>query len=174
MLNLKEMIQKRHKVIVMFAVLTAWSLSMFAQQPLGSEFNGEWFFDRAEAQERPMKSQEQYAKRSVSKDEFWQKVYFFNMPTQILFLGEYLAHITHPSWSKVVVAVMNGNRLEFRMVEENPNAKPDISDVNIYPTMMPDYDLTYNGNKMSLQCDYFYINERGSYTEGILTIYYRR
>ena len=168
------MIQKRHKIIIMFTVLTAWSCSMFAQQPLGNEFNGEWYFDRAEAQERPMKSQQQYVVRSVSKDEFWQKVYFFNIPTQLFFMGEYLAHITHPSWSKVVVVVMNGNRLEFRMVEENPSKKPDVSDVNIYPTMMPDYEMAYNNNQISLQCNYFYSNEQGVYTEGILTIYYKR
>ena len=142
---------------------------------VGTEFSGEWLFYKADSQERPMGSQQKYSERNVSQDEFWQKIYFFNMPTQIVFEG-FLAWISHPSWSKHVISVINGGKLEFRIYQENPedfNKRPDLNAIDLYPTIMPVYKLALNGEVLSLQTDYFYSDGQGNYTEGILTIYYK-
>ena len=144
--------------------------------PVGLEFSGQWFFHKAQSQERPMGSQQNYSVRSVSQDEFLQKTYFYNMPTKIMFDG-FLAWISHPSWSKQVVSVINGGKLEFRIFQENPedfDKKPDLNSIDSYPISMPVYGLALNGELMSLQSDYFYSDGQGNYTEGILTIYYKQ
>jgi len=170
--------ENKYRFFIIFAALTAWSFNLFAQQPVGTEFYGEWLFDNAQAQERLLNSQKDYSVRSVSQDEFWQKVYFLNMPIQIFFMDEYLTHITHPSWSKPVVALINDGKLEFRIFQEDPardyDKKMDISEIHLYPTMMPVYDINLNGNQLSLQCNYIYPDEQGNYIEGILTINYKR
>jgi len=143
---------------------------------VGAEFSGEWFFYKAQSQERPMGSQQNYSVRSVSRDEFWQKVYFLNMPTEIMFDG-FFARISHPSWSKHVVSVINFGKLEFRIYQEKPDdfdKKPDLDEIDSYPTMMPVYNLALDGEVMSLQTDYFYSDGQGKYIEGILTIYYKQ
>jgi hypothetical protein len=143
---------------------------------VGAEFSGEGFFYKAQSQERPMGSQQNYSVRSVSRDEFWQKVYFLNMPTEIMFDG-FFARISHPSWSKHVVSVINFGKLEFRIYQENPedfDKKPDLDEIDSYPTMMPIYNLALDGGVMSLQTDYFYSDGQGKYIEGILTIYYKQ
>ncbi len=146
--------------------------------PVSDEFLGEWFFDHAEAQERAMNSKDSYMPRSVLLDEFWQKTYLSDMPTQITFMGPFMAHISHPSWSKLVVAVINNKQLEFRVFQENPedyNKVLDISAIDSYPTVMPTYLFNLNGNRMSLQCNYInYSEAQDKYIEGILTIYYKR
>ena len=143
---------------------------------VGAEFSGEWFFYKAQSQERPMGSQQNYSVRSVSRDEFWQKVYFLNMPTEIMFDG-FFARISHPSWSKHVVSVINFGKLEFRNYQENPedfDKKPDLNEIDSYPAIMPVYNLALDGEVMSLQTDYFYPDGQGKYIEGILTIYYKK
>ena len=168
------MIKNKYVFWVVFAALTACSFRVVAQQPVDSEFHGEWVFDRAQAQERPLHSKQEYSVRGVSQDEFWQKVYFLNMPTQILFIDKYIAHISHPSWSKLALFVMNDNKLEFRVSKDGLEYKLDIAEIHSYIPLMPNYDVKRNGNQMSLQCEYFYSDGQGNYTEGILTIYYKQ
>lgn len=143
--------------------------------PVGAEFSGQWVFDHAEAQERPMNSKQSYTKRSVAESEFNEKTYLLQMPTKIAFM-DFMAHISSPSWAKMVVAGINagnGNVLEFRDVPVGE--MPEMSAIESYPTMMPFYsNLKLNGNNMSMQCNYFYSDAQGKYTEGILTIYYKR
>jgi hypothetical protein len=139
--------------------------------PVGAEFSGPWFFDRAEAQERPMDSKQNYMKRTVSQDEFWQKSYFLNMPTEVLFDG-FFAQISHPSWSSNVVSVINNGMLEFYNAPEGET--PSSHNMDLYTVMAPAYSLTLNGNLMSMQCNYVYLDAQGKNMEGILTIYYKR
>ena len=168
--------------MLFFCILFLSSIVVKAQlMPVGAEFSGEWSFDRAEAQERTMNIKENYTKRTVSQDEFWQQVYFLNMPTRIAFLDGFLAQISHPSWSKFVAAVinpLNNNMLEFRDFPENPDEShiknPDPFEMELYTVMTPAYSLTLKNNTMSLQCDYLYVKGQGKYIEGILTIYYKR
>jgi hypothetical protein len=145
--------------------------------PVGAEFEGEWVFERAEAQERPMNSQESYTKRIVAKDEFWKETYFLQMPTQITFHDGPYAQISHPSWSRPALAVINDGMLEFRIPQEDQvdsDHHLEISDVDSYETMMPVYSLTLDKNTMILQCEYFYANKQGKYIEGILRIHYKK
>ena len=164
-------------------ILFLSSLVVKAQQPqlmpVGVQFSGEWLFYNAQAQERPSKSKQSYSVRTVSQDEFWQKTYFLNMPTQLDFEGNgFLAFLYHPSWSQQVIAGINqtDGKLEFRTFfdPENPDKKADLSKINFYETRQPVYDLALNGNVMSLQCDYFYSDGKGNNIEGILTIYYKK
>jgi hypothetical protein len=143
---------------------------------VGAEFSGEWFFYKAQSRERLMGSQQNYSVRSVSRDEFWQKVYFLNIPTEVMFDG-FFSIISHPSWSKHVVSVINFGKLEFRIYQEKPDdydKKPDLNEIDSYQTIMPIYDIALNGEVMSLQTGYFYSDGQGSYTEGIITIYYKQ
>ncbi len=145
--------------------------------PVDAEFFGEWTFDHAEAQERAINSHEGYVSRSVSQEEFWQKTYLSDIPTQITFMGPFMAHISHPSWSKPVAAVINNGRLEFRIIQTNPedyNKVLDISAINSYLTIMSAYSLTLKGNRMSLQYNYIYSEAQDKYIEGILTVYYKQ
>ena len=175
--KVKLLIPKGMLHVMFFCILFLSSFEVKAQlMPVGAEFSGEWFFYHAQSQERPKDSQQNYSVRSVSQDEFWQKAYFLSMPTQIMFDG-FSAQISHPSWSKRVVSVINDGKLEFRIFQENPedfDKKPDINAIDLYPIIMPIYDLALNGEVMSLQSDYFYSDGQGNYTEGILTIYYKR
>ena len=144
--------------------------------PVGNELLGEWFFFKAQSQERPMGSTRSYSTQSVSQDEFWQKAYFYNMPTQLMFTG-FFARISHPSWSKHVVSVINGGKLEFRIDPESPdgfNNTPDLDEIESYHTMMPVYDFAIDGGIMSLKSEYFYPDGNGSYIEGILTVFYKK
>jgi len=158
--------------LVFFCILFLSSLVVKAQlTPVGAEFSGEWLFDRAEAQEKPMNSTGNYTKRTVSQDEFWQKTHFLNMPTQVVFTGDFFAYISHPSWSNNVVSAINSEgMLEFRLPPEGEGSH----DMDLYMVMSPSYSLALNGNTMSLQCDYSYSDAQGKYIEGILTIYYKR
>jgi hypothetical protein len=139
--------------------------------PVDAALSGAWAFDSAEVQERPAGSSEDYLTRNVALDEFWQKSFLINVPTQIVFMGEYMAHISHISWAKPVVAIMNNGLLEFRDFQETPDdyRMPELSEIYSYPTVTPDFVLTQDENQMSVQCNYNYNS-----TEGILTIHYKR
>ena len=148
--------------------------------PVDDVFFGKWTFDHAQTQERPVGSQQSYTTRSVLQDEFWQKPYLLNIPTRIAFMGAFVAHISHPSWSKPVVAVINtenNGMLEFRDFLKNQgdhNKMPELSEIDSYPVIIPVYSLTLNGGIMSLQCNYTYPDAQGNYIEGILAVYYKR
>ena len=133
----------------------------------------QWVFDSAEAQERPMSSQQAYTKRSVSLSEFYEKSHLYTVPTEIEFLDEFRVVIGHPSWRKnAVVHINNMNELEFRIM---PLEGYESGDFDAYPVIfLPSYtNMTLNNNRMSMQFHYIY-NEQGKHIEGILTIYYKR
>jgi len=143
--------------------------------PVDAEFFGAWTFDYAQAQERPANSNQSYVTRNVSQDEFWQKPQLLSIPTQIVFMGAFLAHISHPSWSYPVATVMNNGLLEFRHFQENDfSGIPDLSEIHSYPAMTPAHLLTKSGNLMRLQSNYTDTDAQGNPIEGILTVYYRK
>jgi hypothetical protein len=158
--------------IMFFCMVFLSSLVVKAQPaPVGAEFSGKWSFDRAEAQERPMNSQQNYVTRSVSESEFNVDPQLLDMPTGINFTG-YMAQISHPSWTKQVLSVINNNVLEFY---DPQGEKPEPSGIESYAFIAPSYsNLKLNGNSMSMQCSYIYSNAQGKNMEVILTIYYKR
>ena len=170
------------RILSIVSIFISITLNPFASQaqtttPVATEFLGAWIFDSAETQERPADSQQSYVIRNVSQDEFWQKSYLLNVPTQIVFMGDFMVHISHPSWSRPAVAVMNNGLLEFRNFQETPedyNKLPELSKIHSYPTITSSFSLTSNGNLMSLQSNYTYSDTQGKRIEGILTVYYKR
>ncbi len=149
--------------------------------PVDAKFFGAWTFDSAEAQERPADSNQSYVTRNASQDEFRQKLCLLNVPTQIIYIGDFtgdfMAHIVLASWSKPVIALMNNGLLEFRDFQENSedsNKTPEISEINSYPTITPAFILTQSGSLMSLQFNYTYSDTQNKPAEGIMTIYYNR
>ncbi|MDR1729649.1 MAG: hypothetical protein LBR52_03210 [Prevotellaceae bacterium] len=169
----------KKKIFLGFFCLLA-SVQMNAQAfiPVDAEFSGNWFFDRAIVQERAVDSQDGYVMRSVSQDEFWQKSYLLNVPTQIVFMDVFFnAQISHPSWSRFVIAVMDpwNNKLDFRENIQSPGNlfDGDLSKIDLYFPITPAFSLAGKTTGMSLQCNYYY-TEMGEEIEGVLTVYYRR
>ena len=166
--------------VLFFFIMLFSGVKAQAVVPVDAIFFGDWTFDHAQAQERPENSQQSYTTRSVSQDEFWQKPYLLNVPTRIAFMSAFMTHISHPSWSRPALAVinpMNNGMLEFRDFHENSenyNKIPAPSEIDSYPVIMPAYSLTLNDGMMSLQCNYTYRDVQGNYIEGILTVYYKR
>lgn len=164
--------------MVFFCAVFLSSLMAKAQlEPVGVEFSGRWLFDHAQAQEKPINSQQSYVARTVSEEEFNREAYFSLIPAQIAFMENYMAHISSHAWGKPVIAVINtlyNNVLEFRFPQEV--GVPVPADKELYPSMMPVYsNLTLlSSDFMSMQCDYSYRNTQGEYIRGILTIYYKR
>ena len=180
-------LQTNARILSLFLLSLFFTVPIYADTwkaqalvPIDALFFGNWTFDHAQAQERPANTQQSYTTRSVSQDEFWQKSYLLNVPTRITFMDGFMTHISHPSWSRPAVAVinpMNNGMLEFRDFYENPesyNKIPEPSEIDSYPVIMPVYSLTLNGGMMSLQCNYTYIDAQGNHIEGILTVYYKR
>jgi hypothetical protein len=149
--------------------------------PVGVAFDGEWFFARAEALEKPKGTEGDYSTRNVLEEEFLQKTYFYHIPTQITFIDGFFARLSHPSWKKPMVAVINpsnDNLLEFREFQENFETSgkfPNLADFepDAYPTTSPVYAISMEENLMLLQCNYFYSKAKGEYIDGILKIYYK-
>jgi hypothetical protein len=163
-----------NKRMVFFAIVFFSSLMAKAQVPVGDEFSGQWFFDHAETQEKPGDSRQDYTKRAVSLDDFNLQGYLQEVPTQVNFMGPFMAHISHLSWAKGAFAVINtgSNMLEFR---EMPREKSDEEGLNptlldSYPVMVQFSNLKLSGNTMSMQYNY----SIGKEVEGILTIYYKQ
>jgi hypothetical protein len=144
--------------------------------PVGDEFYGEWFFDHAQAQERPMRSQENYTTHTVAKEDLHQKNYFHAVPTEITFMEGGIAHLVSLLWAKNVTALVDNyiNLLEF--VEQHEMEIDGVSEV-VDGVVATFNNLTLNGNTMSVQYSYFYgtgEEPNRKYTDGILTIYYKR
>jgi len=169
--------QERNVFRILFFSMFLLGFSVVQSQvihtPVDEKFHGEWVFERAEAQERPMHSQQSHTKRSVSLDEFHREVYLLNVPTEIIFMENFRTVIGHPSWRKPAIALINDqNELEFRMLTEEKSA---LYDLDSYPAMYPSYtNMTLLGNnRMRIQSSYIY-HKQGENIEGILTMYYSR
>lgn len=162
--------------VLLFCIMLLGSLAVTQAEPIGAEFLGKWSFDHALAQEKS-NSQKNYVTRTVSLEEFRLKVHLLDVPTGVDFLDEFVANISHPSWSFPVVAVMNEGKLEFRNFRENPeedyDKKPDLSEIDSYPAIQPVYDLALNDTLMSMKSSYTY-TKNGETVEGILTVFYRK
>jgi hypothetical protein len=66
------------KMLPLWVACTFWCLGTQSSAqitPIGEEFYGEWTFDHAQAQERPLKSQEPYTLRTITQSDLWQNNY---------------------------------------------------------------------------------------------------
>jgi hypothetical protein len=147
-----------------------------AQNPVGAEFRGEWSLDRAEIKERPLNSNQSYSVKTLTKSEVVQKSYFSGVPTQIEFVDQFLTFVTSTgSGSSEVFAVINSadnSTLEFKV----GRGSRDLEYILEFPAVESYQNLKLNGNTMSFQYSYVYRSGSGDndYTEGIITIYYKR
>jgi hypothetical protein len=165
---------------VVFLVFFAAKAQLF---PVGPEFQGEWFFDRAETQESSMNGQSSTI-RPVLIEEISQKPYsIMGVPARITFSGGFSAFISDNTSSRQALAFINTNNnqvLEFRntgfweVQEELP--VPAIEDLKKYPLIAPLFrNLRLTGDFMVMQCSYSYRSDdtSGNYMQGIITIYYK-
>ncbi len=160
--------------IVSLMLLAAMSINAQGYLPVDEEFDGAWYFDRAVVQERAQNSQDEFAIRSISADEFTSTTYLYDIPDQIVFMG-YDAHISHPSWSKHVFAIIvpwNNNKLEFREMLSHEDMG-DLSKIDESLPVGPAFTLAQKTTGMSLQF-VPQISLVGENLERIVTIYYRR
>jgi hypothetical protein len=166
--------------LILFLVCFAVSSFLATAQnfsPVDAALSGAWTFDSAEVQERPAGTSEDYVTRKVAQDEFWQKSFLINVPTQIVFMGDLMAHISHPSWAQSVAVGMNNGLLEFRKYQEtleDYHKIPKLSEMTSYQVITPAFSLEQNKNRIQLQCNYSDSDTEGNSVEGILTISYKR
>jgi len=172
------------KLLPLWAVCALWCLgthvSAQTATPIGAEFYGEWTFDHAQAQERPLRSQDPFTLRTVTKNDLQQNNYFYEVPTQITFMeeGAQLSGIYFmKNGTAYIEPYADGNLVQFvephEMTEEELLEGMDIYEI-VTATF---YNLTISGNTLSLQYLYFYGTgeEPGrTYTDGILTVYYSK
>lgn len=164
------------KSIIFFLIVLLVPFTANAQSaPVSSELHGEWFFERAEAQERPLNSNKSYNKQAISKNEFAQKNYFSQIPVQISFVDDFLTEVTNAFGSSQIIAVIvDGNTLEFRQQESENRIPPTLENIDEFPTNASYVNFNASGNRLSVQYNYVYRSGSGDndFTEGILTIYY--
>jgi len=162
---------------VVLCPLAVWA-QLGVVTPAGTEFQGVWTFDHAQAKEKPADTQQEYVKQEITLDDFIKKPYLFTTPTEIMFLEDgLLAHISHPYFSFMVGAVIFEGKLEFRAFGENPEEpeeKPDLSKIDSYRLVKPAYEWTLKENMLSLKFNYRDNNVKGKTVEGMITIYYKR
>jgi len=163
-------------LIVGAFLCVATNLSAQTITPVGAEFHGEWTFDKAQAQERPLNSKENFTPRAVTKDDFTTFNYFYTMPTEINFMAGNEAFVVCYSDARYVLAAFNAefeNSIEFL----DPQPIEDEEGNHIYVTSMPRFfNLTLNGNTMTMQSSYVYRGgqNQDKYTEGMITIYHKK
>ena len=163
------------KLLPLWVACTFWCLGtqVSAQiTPVGEKFHGEWSFDHAQAQERPMNSQDPFTPRTVTQNDLQNYNYFYGAPIEITFMADGTAHmVSLASAQNATVTITDNNVLEFiqQTTDEEGN--------NVTAVTATFYNLTLSGNTMTLQYHYFYGTgeEPGrTYTDGILTIYYSK
>jgi len=148
--------------------------TLTAQIPtITPEYYGEWNFTKTQAQERPLNSKENHTPRTITKEDFSKYNYFYQIPTYISFMEGNLAEVetTFGISNNLIPAFspQHDNSLEFLQLLEMEDGETE------YGTKMPlFFGITLNDNTMTMKTSYFYSNEHGKYTEGILTLYYKR
>jgi hypothetical protein len=167
------------KKLPLWIACTLWcfgtQLSAQTITSVGAEFYGEWSFNHAQAQERPMNSQDPFTLRTVTQNDLQLYNYFRQMPVFIHFMEGDQAIVETPSGEqKNVIPAFDPlpeNALQF--IEPQPVITEEGDEM--YMTTMPYfYNLTLSGNTMSIQCNYFYGSKQEGYMDGILTIYYSK
>jgi len=146
--------------------------NLSAQTP-GKEFLGEWIFTKAQAKERPLNSKGSFTPRDIAKEDLKTYNYFWQVPTYINFMDGDKAIVENFWGESAPLTVMfhpnNDNMIEFYEVIYHGE-----DDFEYNKTIPPFYHLTVNGNTMSMTYGYFYSNPNKTYTDGVLTIYYKR
>ena len=179
-----DKMNKMNKMMLPLWVVGAFlclSISLSAQQitPVGAEFNGEWTFKSAQAQERPLKSQDPYTTRIVSLEDFSTKIYFYDLPTEIAFMEDGMDYVVNNRegmrYMETRINPDNSDVLEF--IEQVEMELDGIKEM-VRVVSASYHNLTLNGNTMTMQYLYFYgtdqIDGTRTYTDGILTIQYKR
>ena len=162
--------------------LLCLSINAFAQaEPVGAEFYGEWNFSSAQAQERPLNTQDPFTLRNVTVNDLQQHNYFREVPTTITFseggVVETQGYYTSTRATAYVEPYEDGNMVQFVEPYEMTDEEI-IAGMDVYEVVTANYyNLIINGDTMTIQHSYFYgtgdANAR-KYTEGILTITYKR
>jgi hypothetical protein len=154
--------------------------------PVGAEFYGEWLFERAEAQERPLGTQQSYTKVTFTFTDLLQKYYLKSMPTEIIFwnsgMEADLISDSYPGGIHFFVRIHpdNNNALEFCSPETEPledETPPVVGDMASFKRIMYTYNnLAMKGNSISMQGFYVYRVEgtQNEYAEGFITLYYKK
>ena len=163
------------------SALVCLALNLSAQQanPVGTEFYGQWTFTSAQAQERPLKSQDPYTTRIVSLEDFSTKIYFYDLPTEIAFMEDGMDYVVNNRegmrYMETRINPDNSDVLEF--IEQVEMELDGIKEM-VRVVSASYHNLTLNGNTMTMQYLYFYgtdqIDGTRTYTDGILTIQYKR
>ena len=163
-------------IVFFFCTMFLGAFVANAQNPVGAEFRGNWSLDRAEIKERPLNSNQSYSVKTLTKSEVVQKSHFSGLPTQIEFVDEFLTFVTTSRFgSSEMFAVINAtddSTIEFK----ESRGRKDLENIIEFPTTSSYLNLKLNGNTMSFQYNYVYRSGSGEndYTEGIITLYYKR
>jgi hypothetical protein len=142
---------------------------------VGKEFHGEWTFDHAQAQERPMNSEQAYTSHTVLQDDLQSNNHFHGIPTQITFMENGTAQVFSLAHTKSVTAAVNPDGNIFFFVEEQEiDVDGKKETIKTVTATFPNFQRS--DNTMSMQYQYFYGEGKNAenYTEGLLTIYYKR
>jgi hypothetical protein len=166
---------------VTILVILLSSISVQAQIPVRSEFTGNWFFNRAEIQEKPAGSWDEFETReTLLLNEFTTQPLFKKIPTHIAFHeGNLLTYTAGATWFLKVFASLNdAGEMEFRdaMPSElsyDDEEKMKELDINSYPLEVTFINPTVSGDIMLLQYFYYRNNEEGDW-EGMVTIFYNK
>jgi len=166
---------------LLFFTLLLSAFALRAQAPLGSEFSGNWFFSRAEIQEKPAGSWEDFEPAgTMFLNEFSEHPHFRKIPTHIAFYeGKFLTYTAGEKWFlKVFAALNDAGEIEFRDAISSGmsyNDEEDVKQLRIasYPLEITFINSNVTENMMLLQHYYYRHNEEGG-KEGVVTIYYNR
>jgi len=143
-------------------------------------FAGDWFFNRAEIQEKQPSALHEFSiSKTISLQEFTEKPIFQKIPTHIAFReSKFLTYTAGETWFLKVFAIINNNgELEFHDAMNAPMDYDDeekgAKELNIesYPLEITFYNYALTENTMLLQC-YYYNNDED--VEGVITIYYHK
>jgi hypothetical protein len=143
---------------------------------------GEWIFESAEIQERPLNSTDAYTKKTiVATDDVVVDKHFFQMPLWIRFdhPGERTATLStnnpvsrfdklHCEWIK--------EDKGFRLNLMQPSIMQETQDIRKTSTIVVSYyDIRLSlGKELTMKYDYAYLADDNSYVEAVFTVYLKK
>ncbi|MCL2510485.1 MAG: hypothetical protein FWF09_00370 [Bacteroidales bacterium] len=162
--------------------LLCLSINAFAQaEPVGAEFYGEWNFSSAQAQERPLNTQDPFTLRNVTVNDLQQHNYFYEVPTTITFGEEGAVHVEGFYTSRrgtTYVSLYDDETIVYLMEPYEMTDEEIIEGLDVYEmTSVHFFNPAVSGNTMTLQYRYFYGTGDGNartYTDGTLTVTYKK
>ena len=177
-----DKMNKMNKMMLPLWVVGAFlclSINLSAQQftPVGAEFNGQWTFKSAQAQERPLNEKEPYTytARAVVLEDLQRYSYFHQIPTQISITEGGMVQAQSHTMAIRATATLNENMLEF--VADYDGEPDDNGETPDYVIVASYYETQLSGNTLSFKYQYLYGTDEGGgrkYTVGTLIIQYNR